>query len=125
MRHPPTTEWVYKEEHIQTLKHTLFFSSSETDTRVTAKMRLYLAVAVLMLAFVAYTEAQDQDQEQDLDPTFTTGFNNFGERMAEVAKNLAEKAKTTFEEIQNSKIATDSRDWFQTQIDKLKERINQ
>ncbi|XP_075965749.1 apolipoprotein C-I [Anarhichas minor] len=82
-------------------------------------MKLYLAVAVLMLAFVAYTEAQDQVEE----PTIEQRFSNFGEQMAEAGKNLAEKAKTTFEDIQNSKFATDSRDWFQTQIDNLKAKL--
>ncbi|KAM6935973.1 apolipoprotein C-I [Lycodopsis pacificus] len=82
-------------------------------------MKLYLAVAVLMLAFVAYTEAQDQVEEQ----TIEQRFSNFGEQVAEVGKNLAEKAKTTFEEIQSSKFAADSRDWFQTQIDNLKAKL--
>ncbi|KAK9514082.1 hypothetical protein VZT92_027571 [Zoarces viviparus] len=82
-------------------------------------MKLYLAVAVLMLAFVAYTEAQDQEEEL----TIEHRLNNFGEQVVGVSKTLAEKAKTTFEEIQNSKFATDSRDWFQRQIDNLKAKI--
>ncbi|XP_054477516.1 apolipoprotein C-I [Anoplopoma fimbria] len=80
-------------------------------------MRLYLAVAVLMLAFVAYTEAQEEEQ------TIEQRFAQFGNQMAEVGRNLADKAKTTFEEIKTSKIAEDSQDWFQRQIEALKQRL--
>lgn len=100
--------------------------------RVTAKMRLYLAVAVLMLAFVAYTgrscvnytvktspqssflpccvtlcpslspaEAQEETIEQR--------FTKFGEQMSEMSKTLAEKAKNTFEQIQTSEIAVNTK----------------
>uniref|UniRef100_A0A671WK28 Apolipoprotein C-I-like n=1 Tax=Sparus aurata TaxID=8175 RepID=A0A671WK28_SPAAU len=64
-------------------------------------MRLFLAVAVLMLAFIAYTEAQEETTEQT--------FAKFGEQMTEMGKDLAEKAKTTFENINNSEFAVTSR----------------
>ncbi|XP_068426535.1 apolipoprotein C-I [Clinocottus analis] len=78
-------------------------------------MRVYLAVAVLMLAFVAYTEAQEQTMEQK--------FADFTQQVSDVTSNLAEKAKATFEDIKTSKFAVDSRDWFQTQIEKMKEHF--
>ncbi|XP_040020899.2 apolipoprotein C-I [Gasterosteus aculeatus] len=81
-------------------------------------MKLYLAVAVLMLAFVAYTEAQDAEQ------TVEQRFNRFGEQVAEVSKGLAEKAKTTFEEISTSQFAEDTRNWFQTQFESLKSKLS-
>ncbi|XP_073342284.1 apolipoprotein C-I-like [Pagrus major] len=75
-------------------------------------MRLFLAVAVLMLAFVAYTEAQEETIEQK--------FTEFGERVTQVGQDLAEKAKTAFENINNSEFAVTSRNWFSEQIEKLK-----
>merc|ERR1712189_41919 len=82
---------------------TRFFFSSETENRVTAKMRLYLAVAVLMLAFVAYTEAQEETIEQK----------------SEVGKSLADRAKTTFDQIQTSEFASTTKSWFEEQVEKL------
>ncbi|KAI3361197.1 hypothetical protein L3Q82_013397 [Scortum barcoo] len=73
-------------------------------------MRLYLAVAVLMLAFVAYTEAQEETIEEK--------FNKFGEQVAAVGRDIAEKAKTGFESFQNSEFYTTSRNWFQEQMHK-------
>uniref|UniRef100_G3NGS3 Apolipoprotein C-I n=1 Tax=Gasterosteus aculeatus TaxID=69293 RepID=G3NGS3_GASAC len=83
-------------------------------------MKLYLAVAVLMLAFVAYTDTEAQDAEQ----TVEQRFNRFGEQVAEVSKGLAEKAKTTFEEISTSQFAEDTRNWFQTQFESLKAKLS-
>ncbi|XP_034409926.1 apolipoprotein C-I [Cyclopterus lumpus] len=81
-------------------------------------MRVYLAVALLMLAFVAYTEAQDAE-------TIEEKFSNFGKQMAEVSKNVAEKAKTAFQELHNSEFATESRTWVQKQIENIKAQFNQ
>lgn len=95
-------------------------------------MRLYLAVAVLVLAFVAYAggccvnykplltlssvllcnflclcpslspaEAQEESFEDKL--------SRFGEQVSEIGKNLAEKAKTTFQELHNSEFAANTR----------------
>ncbi|KAM8735107.1 apolipoprotein C-I [Acanthopagrus schlegelii] len=80
-------------------------------------MRLFLAVAVLMLAFIAYTEAQEETAEQKLA--------KFGKQMTEMGKNLAEKAKTTFENINNSEFAVTSRNWFTEQLEKLKTRVQE
>ncbi|GAA6220354.1 apolipoprotein C-I-like [Lates japonicus] len=80
-------------------------------------MRLFLAVAVLMLAFVAYTEAQDDTIEQK--------FANFGEQVSEVTRNLAEKAKTAFEDIHRSQFATDTRNWFDELIEKAKSKFTE
>lgn len=85
--------------------------------RVTAKMRLYLAVAVLMLAFVAYTEAQEETIEQK--------FVKFGEQMSEVGKSLADRAKTTFDQIQTSEFASTTKSWFEEQIEKLKTKLQE
>ncbi|XP_035862202.1 apolipoprotein C-I isoform X2 [Sander lucioperca] len=78
-------------------------------------MRLYLAVAVLMLAFVAYTEAQEETIEQR--------FAVFQDQMAEMGKNLAEKAKTTFEQFQTSDLAVKSQNWFCEQYESLKAKM--
>ncbi|XP_073342281.1 apolipoprotein C-I-like [Pagrus major] len=78
-------------------------------------MRLFLAVAVLMLAFVAYTEAQEESIEQK--------FTKFGEQMSAVGQDLAEKAKTAFENINNSEFAVTSRNWFAERLEKLKNRF--
>ncbi|XP_047454733.1 apolipoprotein C-I [Mugil cephalus] len=77
-------------------------------------MRLYLAVAMLMLAFVAYTEAQEETVEQR--------FAKFGDQMSEFGRTLAEKAKSTFQDIQTSDFITSSRDWFSQQLEKLKSK---
>ena len=96
-----------------------------------AKMKLFLAVAVLMLALVAYTggihtsaantkpvtapsflcvtwtcvgspaEAQDDTLEDK--------FSRFGDKMTEIGQTVAEKAKTTFENIHNSDAAVSTR----------------
>ncbi|XP_035862201.1 apolipoprotein C-I isoform X1 [Sander lucioperca] len=80
-------------------------------------MRLYLAVAVLMLAFVAYTEAQEETIEQR--------FAVFQDQMAEMGKNLAEKAKTTFEQFQTSDLAVKSQNWFREQYESLKAKMGE
>ncbi|XP_044063235.1 apolipoprotein C-I [Siniperca chuatsi] len=92
-----------------------FFFSSETENRVTAKMRLYLALAVLMLAFVAYTEAQEE--------TIEAKFTKFGEQMSEMTRTLADKAKVTFEQIHTSDFAVNTRNWLQEQVEKLKTKF--
>ncbi|XP_020505998.1 apolipoprotein C-I [Labrus bergylta] len=79
-------------------------------------MRLFLAVAVLMLAFVAYTEAQEEETVQQK-------LSNLGDQMTEMGKNLAEKAKTTFDELSNSQFASDTRDWFTKHIEQLKSKF--
>ncbi|KAF1388184.1 hypothetical protein PFLUV_G00087570 [Perca fluviatilis] len=113
------TERAYKEEHTKTLKHTRFVSPflKDNQQRVTAKMKLYLAVAVLMLAFVAYTEAQEETIEQR--------FATFRDQMAEMSKNLAEKAKTTFEQFQTSDLAVNSQNWFREQYESLKAKVGE
>ncbi|XP_041844656.1 apolipoprotein C-I [Melanotaenia boesemani] len=80
-------------------------------------MRLYLAVAVLMLAFVAYTEAQEE--------TIEDKFTKFGEQISEMSKNLAEKAKTTFQDIHNSDFAESTRNWFTEQFEKIKTKLGE
>ncbi|XP_051263162.1 apolipoprotein C-I [Dicentrarchus labrax] len=78
-------------------------------------MRLYLAVAVLLLALVAYTEAQEDTVERR--------FAEFGNQMTEMGKNLAEKAKTTLDQIRDSEFAVNSRNWFNDQFEKLKTKF--
>ncbi|KAM7383194.1 hypothetical protein PAMP_002866 [Pampus punctatissimus] len=78
-------------------------------------MKLYLAVAVLVLAFVAYTEAQDTDIHEK--------FNAFGRQVSEISRDLAEKAKTTFDDISNSEFAVTTKTWFQEQLEKLKTKF--
>uniref|UniRef100_A0A3B4U3M2 Apolipoprotein C-I n=1 Tax=Seriola dumerili TaxID=41447 RepID=A0A3B4U3M2_SERDU len=80
-------------------------------------MKLYLAVAVLVLAFVAYTEAQEDTIQQR--------FTKFGEEMSEMGRNLAEKAKTSFEGFQSSDIAVNSRNWFQEQLESLRAKLGE
>ncbi|XP_070768522.1 apolipoprotein C-I [Enoplosus armatus] len=80
-------------------------------------MKLYLAVAVLMLAFVAFTEAQDDTIEQK--------FSKFGEQVSEVGRNLAEKAKTTFEQVHNSDFAVNTRNWFDDLMSKLRTKVEE
>ncbi|XP_034467316.1 apolipoprotein C-I [Hippoglossus hippoglossus] len=76
-------------------------------------MRLFLAVAVLMLALVAYTEAQDDSIEDK--------FARFGERMSEIGQTVAEKAKTTFDNIHNSDVAVNARGWFEERFQQIKD----
>ncbi|XP_035528309.1 apolipoprotein C-I [Morone saxatilis] len=78
-------------------------------------MRLYLAVAVLLLALVAYTEAQEDTVERS--------FAEFGNQMTEMGKNLAEKAKTTIDQIRESEFAVNSRTWFNDQFEKIKTKF--
>ncbi|XP_058504082.1 apolipoprotein C-I [Solea solea] len=79
-------------------------------------MRLYLAVAVLMLAFVAYTEAQDEPLEDR--------FSAFTAQVAEMSRNLAEKAKANVQEFQNSEFATKTKNWFTEQFEAVKNSFN-
>ncbi|KAM4581580.1 apolipoprotein C-I [Odontesthes bonariensis] len=78
-------------------------------------MRLYLAVAVLMLAFVAYTEAQEEAVDDK--------FSQFGQQLGDFGKSLAEKAKTTFQDIQDSEFAVTTRNWFSDQFEKMKSKF--
>ncbi|XP_069559979.1 apolipoprotein C-I [Brachyistius frenatus] len=80
-------------------------------------MRLYLAVAVLMLALVAYTDAQGESVEQK--------FQRFGEQFSEMGQTLAEKAKTTFQDLHNSEFAVSSRNWFTEQFEKVKSKLTE
>merc|ERR1712035_229270 len=93
-------------------QHTRLFSSSETDTRVTAKMRLYLAIAVLMLALVAYTEAQEE--------TFEQKMAKFTEQVTRTGQELGEKITTGFNDFQNSDFAVGARVKFNEWIDWMK-----
>ncbi|KAG7474777.1 apolipoprotein C-I-like [Solea senegalensis] len=81
-----------------------------------AKMRLYLAVAVLMLAFVAYTEAQDDTIEER--------FSAFTDRVAEMSRNLAEKAKANMQEFQSSEFATKAKNWITERVEAVKNSFN-
>ncbi|XP_028437125.1 apolipoprotein C-I [Perca flavescens] len=80
-------------------------------------MKLYLAVAVLMLAFVAYTEAQEETIEQKLAA--------FQDRLNEMGKTLAEKAKTTFEQVHTSELAVNAQNWFREQYENLKAKVGE
>merc|ERR1711915_96488 len=93
-----------------------FFFSAETENRVTAKMRLYLAVAVLMLAFVAYTEAEETVEQK---------FAAFGKQMTEMSQTLAEKAKTTFDDISTSEFAVTTKNWFSEQFEMMKAKLQE
>uniref|UniRef100_UPI0037E96590 apolipoprotein C-I n=1 Tax=Semicossyphus pulcher TaxID=241346 RepID=UPI0037E96590 len=81
-------------------------------------MRLFLAVAVLMLAFVAYTDAQDED-------TIEQKFTKFGERVTEISKSLAERAKTAFTEAHNSEFAESTRNWFSQLVDRARTKVEE
>ncbi|XP_019948351.2 apolipoprotein C-I [Paralichthys olivaceus] len=78
-------------------------------------MKLFLAVAVLMLALVAYTEAQDDS----IGDTFT----RFGDKMQEMGRDLADRAKTTFEEISSSEAAVKTKNWFTETFEGIKNRF--
>ncbi len=80
-------------------------------------MRLYLAVAMLMLAFVAYTEAQDATVEDK--------FTQLGQDMSNMGQTVLDKVKTTFDEIQNSEFAANTRRWFEETAEKLKNKFQQ
>ncbi|KAM4736701.1 apolipoprotein C-I [Anableps anableps] len=80
-------------------------------------MRLYLAAAVLLLALVAYTEAQDD--------TIAEKFSNFGDQVTEFGKNVAEKAKTHFDNFRTSEFAENTSNWFREQFQKIKSKIDE
>ncbi|XP_030606045.1 apolipoprotein C-I [Archocentrus centrarchus] len=80
-------------------------------------MRLYLAVAVLMLAFVAYTEAQEETVDQRLSA--------FGDKLTEFGRSIADKAKTTFQDIHNSEFGTNARNWFKDAFEKMKAKVGE
>ncbi|XP_060906193.1 apolipoprotein C-I [Labrus mixtus] len=81
-------------------------------------MRLFLAVAVLMLALVAYTEAQEEE-------TVEQRFAKFGNQMSEFGQNLADKAKSTFDDISTSQFARDTTNWFTERMEQLKSKFAQ
>ncbi|KAF3692149.1 hypothetical protein EXN66_Car007825 [Channa argus] len=76
-------------------------------------MRLYLAVAMLMLAFVAYTEAQED--------TIQDKFSQFGDKLTDLGRQVADHAKTAYDQFQNSKAGQ----WFTDNINKLKAKIGE
>ncbi|KAM6967457.1 apolipoprotein C-I [Aplochiton taeniatus] len=81
-------------------------------------MKLSIAIAVLMLVFAAHTEAQE---EQTLEEKFA----NFGSQVTELTKDLAEKTKTTFDQIHTSEFATNTRNWFSEQFEKVKAKLDE
>uniref|UniRef100_A0A3Q0SIQ8 Apolipoprotein C-I n=1 Tax=Amphilophus citrinellus TaxID=61819 RepID=A0A3Q0SIQ8_AMPCI len=81
-------------------------------------MRLYLAVAVLMLAFVAYTEAQEEE-------TLDQKLSAFGDKLTEFGRSIADKAKTTFQDIHNSEFGTNARNWFREAFEKMKAKADE
>nr|QCP69310.1 apolipoprotein C1 [Lateolabrax maculatus] len=82
-------------------------------------MRLYLAAAVLMLAFVAYAEAQDAQQEDTVEQRFA----KLGEHMSAIGQTLAEKTKSTIEQLQASEFAAQTKSWFEGLVEKTKARF--
>ncbi|MBW8245301.1 hypothetical protein K1F50_21065, partial [Muricauda oceani] len=83
----------------------------------TAKMKLYLAAAVLMLVLAVHTEAQDE-------PTLEQHFAKFQTQVKEIADDLTEKTKTTFEKIGNSEFGEKTKNWFTEQFEKMKQSLS-
>ncbi|XP_071388880.1 apolipoprotein C-I [Centroberyx affinis] len=81
-------------------------------------MKLYLAVAVLVLALAAHTEAQEPE-------TIEEKLANFGTQVTEFGKDLAEKTKNAFQDLHNSEVATNTRSWFQRQLDSMKAKFEE
>uniref|UniRef100_A0A3P8W7U9 Apolipoprotein C-I n=1 Tax=Cynoglossus semilaevis TaxID=244447 RepID=A0A3P8W7U9_CYNSE len=77
-------------------------------------MRLFLAVAVLMLAFVAYTAAEEETVQEKL--------NKFAERVADAGRTVADGARTQYDRLRNSEFATNAKNWFQRQVEKLQSK---
>ncbi|KAK2903089.1 hypothetical protein Q8A67_007802 [Cirrhinus molitorella] len=77
----------------------------------TAKMKLYLAAAVLMLVLAVHTEAQDE-------PTLEQQFAKFQTQVKEIADDLTEKTKSTFEQLEKSDFAVKTKSWFSEQFEK-------
>ncbi|KAI2655265.1 Apolipoprotein C-I [Labeo rohita] len=84
----------------------------------TAKMKLYLAAAVLMLVLAVHTEAQEE-------PTLEQQFAKFQTQVKEIADDLTEKTKTTFEQIENSEFAIKTKNWFTEQFEKVKQKLSE
>ncbi|XP_062321669.1 apolipoprotein C-I [Osmerus eperlanus] len=81
-------------------------------------MKLAIAIAVLMLVFAAHAEAEE---EQSIEQRFAT----FQTQVKELTDGLAEKTKTTLEQIQQSEFATKTRDWFTEQFEKVKQKVEE
>ncbi|NP_001278815.1 apolipoprotein C-I isoform 1 precursor [Danio rerio] len=82
-------------------------------------MKLYLAAAVLMLVLAVHTaEAQEE-------PTLEQHFTKFGTQMKEIAEDLADKTKTAFQNIEQSELGTKTRNWFNDQYEKLKQKMTE
>ncbi|KAK5861891.1 hypothetical protein PBY51_017331 [Eleginops maclovinus] len=80
-------------------------------------MRVYLVVAMLVLALAAFTVAQEQEEAVE------QKFADFTSQMSEMGKNLAEKAKTTFEDIKNSDFVANSQSWFDRNLELMKQKL--
>ncbi|MBB6682330.1 hypothetical protein H4O20_12840, partial [Aequorivita sp. 609] len=84
----------------------------------TEKMKLYLAAAVLMLVLAVQTEAQDE-------PTLEERFAKFQTQVKEIAEDLTEKTKTTFEQLDKSEFAVKTKSWFNEQYEKMKQKLSE
>ncbi|KAF4103240.1 hypothetical protein G5714_016123 [Onychostoma macrolepis] len=84
----------------------------------TAKMKLYLAAAVLMLVLAVHTEAQDE-------PTLEQQFAKFQTQVKDIADDLTEKTKTTFEQLDKSDFAIKTKNWFSEQYEKVKQKLSE
>ncbi|KAM8847112.1 apolipoprotein C-I-like [Synchiropus splendidus] len=76
-------------------------------------MKLYLAVAVLLLAFVAYTDAQGVEER----------FDEIRQQFAEMGQTFVEKAKSGFQQVQDSQIPEKVRNFFQEYYEKMVAKV--
>ncbi|XP_056618719.1 apolipoprotein C-I [Triplophysa dalaica] len=81
-------------------------------------MKLYLAAAVLMLVLAAHTEAQEE-------PTLEQRFAGFHSQIKEIADDLTQKTKNTFDQIEKSEFAVKTKNWFTEQFEKLKQKMSE
>ncbi|KAK7147444.1 hypothetical protein R3I94_010079 [Phoxinus phoxinus] len=81
-------------------------------------MKLYLAAAVLMLVLAVHTEAQEE-------PTLEQRFATFQTQVKEIADDLTEKTKTTFQQLDQSEFATKTKSWFSEQYEKMKQKMSE
>ncbi|XP_043117982.1 apolipoprotein C-I [Puntigrus tetrazona] len=81
-------------------------------------MKLYLAAAVLMLVLAVHTEAQEES-------TLEQRFAKFQTQVKEIADDLTEKTKTTFENIEKSDFAVKTKNWFSEQYEKVKQKLTE
>uniref|UniRef100_A0A671Q514 Apolipoprotein C-I-like n=1 Tax=Sinocyclocheilus anshuiensis TaxID=1608454 RepID=A0A671Q514_9TELE len=79
-------------------------------------MKLYLAAAVLMLLLAVHTEAQEE-------PTLEQQFAKFQTQVKEIADDLTENTKTTFEQLEKSEFAIKTKNWFTEQYKKVKQKM--